>query len=659
MRLFRTLSLMMVGAVMPALADPYPLDYWARRSAISNVTVSPDGTRLGLLRIPAQGKNPIIEIYDTDDLSETPFRVNANPMEITGFRWVDDATIVMNARQAVRDQIDGYNQGVYEYRIALLDVEKEKLRRIDEDAPSIESVLPTKPGKVLISFQEGGDDGAGSKLDKVFRPRAYWELDLDRGTKTLLIRGKISLGNIDFDEDGNPVTARGFDIGTGEFIWHWRKPGDSGWMEMYRLSDESEESFTLYGPDPEKPGHFLVTAHNGDDKIGLWSFDAEKKQFGELIYRRSDVDTSSVRYHTNRWTNPDQAAGVVWVKDKVHVEWLFDPGEGALMRQLEQIVPNSHYVSITSRSRDGNTLTVRNLGPRDPGTYYLIHKGNLRVIGGNKPYLEAERLANVDYITYPARDGRPIPAYLTIPNGEPPFPLVVLPHGGPFVSEVILYDEWSQMLANNGYLVVQPQYRGSQGYGLGHYMSAFEDQSQGGYKMQDDKDDAIGYLVERGLATKDKVAMFGWSYGGYAALVAAGRAPQPYQCVVAGAAVGDPQQQMNFIKSRSRGFTRNMFVPFWENALSPLERYEDVNVPVLLIHGDVDQRVPLQSINEYRDRLEDADKDFKWVLLEGADHFGNTLFYDHKLTIYGEILSFLGGKCDLKGGTNRETASRE
>ena len=235
----------------------------------------------------------------------------------------------------------------------------------------------------------------------------------------------------------------------------------------------------------------------------------------------------------------------------------------------------------------------------------------------------------------------------------------MLPHGGPFVSEVILYDEWSQMLANNGYLVVQPQYRGSQGYGLEHYMSAFEDQSQGGYKMQDDKDDAIGYLVERGLATKDNVAMFGWSYGGYAALAAAGRAPQPYQCVIAGAAVGDPQQQMNFIKSRSRGFTRKMFVPFWENALSPLERYEDVNVPVLLIHGDVDQRVPLQSINEYRDRLEDADKDFKWVLLEGADHFGNTLFYDHKLTIYSEILSFLGGKCDLKGGTNRETASRE
>ncbi len=657
MKMFRVLSLLLLTIAVPAFADPYPLDYWARRSAISNVTVSPDGKRLGLLKIPARGENPIIEVYNTDDLSQEPFRVNAKPMEITSFEWVDDANIVMNVRQAVRDKIEGYNQGVYEYRIALLDVEKKKLRNIDENAPSIVSVLPNKPGKILISFQEGGDDGPSAKLDKVFRPRAYWELDLDRGSKKLLIRGKLTLGNIDFDQDGNPITARGFDVSNGEFIWYWRKPGASSWTEMYRWSEESEENYSLYGPDPEKPGHFLVGANNGDDKIGLWSFDAENKQFAELVYRRNDVDISNIRNHSNAWGNPDQAAGVVWVKDKVHVEW-FDAAEGALMTQLESIVPNAHYVTITSRSREGNTMSVRNLGPRDPGTYYLIHQGKVQVIGGNKPYLDAEQLADVEYVTYPARDGRTIPAYLTIPNGKGPFPLVVLPHGGPFVSEVILYDEWSQMLANNGYLVVQPQYRGSQGHGMKHYMAAFENESQGGYKMQDDKDDAIDYLVKRGLATKDNVAMFGWSYGGYAALVAAGRTPQPYQCVIAGAAVGDPQVQMNFFSRRTRGFTKNVFVPYWESALSPVERYEDVNVPVLLIHGDVDQRVPLQSINEYRDNLEKSGKDFKWVLLEGADHFSNTLFYNHKLTIYKEILTYLSTKCGLKGGSDYQTASR-
>ena len=152
--------------------------------------------------------------------------------------------------------------------------------------------------------------------------------------------------------------------------------------------------------------------------------------------------------------------------------------------------------------------------------------------------------------------------------------------------------------------------------------------------------------------------MFGWSYGGYAALVAAGRTPQTYQCVIAGAAVGDPQVQMNFFSRRTRGFTKNVFVPYWEQALSPVKEFADVNVPVLLIHGDVDQRVPLQSINEYRDNLEDADKDFKWVLLEGADHFSNTLFYNHKLTVYEELLSYLSGKCGLRGGTKMQTASR-
>ena len=225
MSVFRVLVPLLTALSIPAFAEPYPLDYWARREAISNVRVSPDGQRLGLLKIPARGENPIIEVYDTNDLSKEPFRVNAKPMEIIGFNWVDDARIVMSARQAVRDQIEGFNQGVYEYRIALVDVKKRKIRKIRENAPTLVSVLPNKPGKILISFSEGGDDGPGAKLDSVFRPRAYWELDLRRGSKKLIIRGKLSLGNIDFDKDGHPVIARGFDIDSGEFVWYFRNRG--------------------------------------------------------------------------------------------------------------------------------------------------------------------------------------------------------------------------------------------------------------------------------------------------------------------------------------------------------------------------------------------------------------------------------------------------
>jgi dipeptidyl aminopeptidase/acylaminoacyl peptidase len=265
--------------------------------------------------------------------------------------------------------------------------------------------------------------------------------------------------------------------------------------------------------------------------------------------------------------------------------------------------------------------------------------------------LESKDLADVRYVEYPARDGETIPGFLTIPNSEPPYPLVVMPHGGPFVQETVLFDEWSQMLANNGYMVLQPQYRGSRGYGKRFYEIAFIDGGQGGYKMQDDKDDGVKWLAGQGLVDADRVAMFGWSYGGYAALVAASRTPQVYQCVIAGAAVSDPEMQVNYYRYRLRGASKIEQLSMWDDSLSPIDEVEKVNVPVLLIHGDVDQRVPVEHAEKYLKALEDANKPHSWLALEGADHFSNTLFYDHKLILYEAMLSYLRDECGLATGT--------
>jgi dipeptidyl aminopeptidase/acylaminoacyl peptidase len=204
---------------------------------------------------------------------------------------------------------------------------------------------------------------------------------------------------------------------------------------------------------------------------------------------------------------PDRVVAVTYFKDKPHYEY-FDEVEGAIYAQLEGIIPNAHYVSIPSRSRDGNTMTVLNQGPRDPGTYYLLKDGKISAAGSRQPLLESEKLADMRYITYKSRDGLNIPAFLTVPNGEPPFPLIVLPHGGPFVQETLpgIYDEWSQMLANNGYLVLQPQYRGSLGYGEEFYKIAFEDGSEAGYAMQDDKDDGAMYCTSSRKASPTRTA---------------------------------------------------------------------------------------------------------------------------------------------------------
>lgn len=645
------LMILGVGAMSYVCAEPqepYPLEYWALRAQISNVELSPEGDRLGLLRIASREANPVLEVYETSDLSKEPFRMNANPMEITSFYWVSNEVIAFSARQQVRDQIEGFNEGVYEYRFAFANVEKKEIRAVDHDGVAqVSNLLPYKPDHIIVSFLNDAEDGPAAKIREPFRPRSYWEYNIHTGARKLLIRGKLRLGSIGFDPQGRPRLGGGFDERTGHYLWYYRAEDGKDWSEMYRQHEDDWESFSVGGLDYENPGHLYVYANNGENTEGLWTFDPETREFVEPVYKRRDVDVGGLRTHSNYWANPGVFTGVSWGKDKRHI-FYWDAEEEAIQRQFEEIVPHSYHVSFR-RSRDGNTYRVFNSGPRDPGTYYLLKDGKFQTIGSQQPGLESERLADVQYITYESRDGRVIPAYITVPNSEPPYPLVVMPHGGPFVSEVVAYDEWGQVLANNGYLVLQPQYRGSTGYGLEFFKSAFINGGQGGYAMQDDKDDGALHLVEIGLADRDRIAMYGWSYGGYAALVAASRTPQIYQCAIAGAAVSDTNLQVNYYRWQLRGAGLISQLNMWDDSISPINEVAKVNVPLLLIHGSVDQRVPPEHAEIYRKGLERHEKSFKYVELENADHFSSTLFYNHQLTLYQSMIDFLQNDCGPGG----------
>ena len=138
--------------------EPYPLEYFALRDVVSDVEVSPDGKRVAMLKILSREGNPILHVYDASDLSKDPFVVNSNPMEIVGYDWVSDRDIVITLRQKVRDKIEGQNQGVYEYRIGVLDVENEEFDDFDVDSPNVEHPLPNDPDRIIISMQPGLED---------------------------------------------------------------------------------------------------------------------------------------------------------------------------------------------------------------------------------------------------------------------------------------------------------------------------------------------------------------------------------------------------------------------------------------------------------------------------------------------------------------------
>ncbi|MFV0543726.1 MAG: alpha/beta hydrolase family protein [Marinicella pacifica] len=626
--------------------EPFPLEYFALRDVISQVNVSPDGKYLAMMKIATKEGNPVLEIYETKDLSKDPFRVNADPMEIIGYSWIGSDNILLSLRQKVRDKIEGFNQGVYENKLAKLDVSKEKIKEFRAINPRVENLLPFKPNKVILSFTD--KSGANLKLPRQFRPRQYYELDLKSGRKKLIINGKISLATIVFDGHGNPRIGYGFDLKKGEYVYYYRDADESKWNEIHRLSEDSFEGFQIAGIDQTMPDTLFVIAHNGRDKQALWTFDTKKKDFGELIYARNDVDVLGVQGHSDQWNKPDTEVAVVYATDKYHFEY-FDADEAQLYALLEKSIPYSHQVRITSRSKDNEAIVAYNSGPQDPGTYYLLMDNKLKEIGSKQPSFEPEHLSEVKYIKYNARDGKTIPAYITIPKGEAPYPTIVMPHGGPFVQEVVGYDKWAQLLASRGYLVLQPQYRGSRGYGLDFYKSAFIEGGQGGKAMQDDKDDGVKYLIQEGMTDKDRVAMFGWSYGGYAALIAASRTPQLYQCVVAGAAVTDNMLQVNFYRDRMRGAGKIEQENMWVDSLSPIEEVGKVNVPILLIHGSVDQRVPPRHAKDYLEVIEKAGKPHKYVELDGADHFYNTLFYRHQIEFFKAMIEYLKNDCGPNG----------
>ena len=643
------LGVVAAPALVPALAstaqaaEPFPLEYWAAPNFMSGVEVSPNGKYVAFTKASSRKGDNVIEVYTIADMSQKPYRVGAKSMDIDRFSWIGDEEMVVSFSKQVSKRIKGFNRGAFKGKLALFSMESKKFEELNADdfSISLANALVNEPNHVLVRY-------AFYDRAKARRAPSFYKYNLKTGSKKLVLKGNRDMGGYRFDHDGNPRFVRKFDQGSQENVYLYRDVGATKWTEYFRQHEDDFESFNYGGLVEGDPNRIYIVGHNGNDKEGLWKFNLKTKQFEDLVYRRNDVDLSRTIRHSNNWSNPGQVTGISYGKEK-YVTKYFDSTEQALMSQLERSIPNAHSVRISSRSRDGNVMVVRNRGPRDPGTFYLYNGGKLSKLGSVNGLLDPKKLADVEYITYTARDGKKIPAYVTRPNGVGPFPLVVMPHGGPFVSEVVGWDDWGQMLANNGYMVLQPQYRGSHNYGMEFYKSAFINGGEGGKRMQDDKDDGVKYLISKGDVSADRVAMFGWSYGGYAALIAASRTPNVYQCVIAGAAVADNNQQVNYYRDFIDGAGRIEQVPFWDGSISPIKETAKVNVPMLIIHGSVDQRVPVSHSKKYIKQLEKDGIPYEYIELKNADHFSNTLFYDHKMKAYPRMMSFLKNDCGPGG----------
>jgi dipeptidyl aminopeptidase/acylaminoacyl peptidase len=252
-------------------------------------------------------------------------------------------------------------------------------------------------------------------------------------------------------------------------------------------------------------------------------------------------------------------------------------------------------------------------------------------LGQTRPSVSREHIAPVRIGEYQARDGLTIPMLLTATDkvfkaGNAP--LIVMPHGGPAQHDTFGFDWQAQYFASRGYVVLQPQFRGSTGFGRSH---EFAGRGEWGGKMQTDLDDGVDFLVEQGVADSRRVCIVGGSYGGYAALAAGAFTPDRYRCVVSFAGVSDLPEMLKD-ESRERG-ADHWVVSYWADqfgsdegkeklrSISPYFHAENFKAPVLLIHGRNDTVVPADQSMRMERALKRADKDVEFVLLKGEDHY--------------------------------------
>jgi dipeptidyl aminopeptidase/acylaminoacyl peptidase len=298
---------------------------------------------------------------------------------------------------------------------------------------------------------------------------------------------------------------------------------------------------------------------------------------------------------------------------------LADPYWGPIQRGLEKHFADRN-VTITSRRKKLGRAIIEVSGASWPTEYYVLLGGKeLRLIGRSRPAMNPATFGQAKLVRYKARDGLQIPAFVTYPSGYVKgqrVPLVVIPHGGPWGRDYLDWDSsgWPQFLATRGYAVLQPQFRGSTGWGMSLWTAGDE---QWGLKMQDDNDDGAAWLVAEGVADPQRIAIFGYSYGGFAAMAAVVRPGGPYKCAISGAGVSD-LSRIGFLTSENR--VQREVQGWTVKGMDPLRNVDKASIPILLYHGDRDRQADTLHSRDFYAAMRAAGKDVEYHEIKDMWH---------------------------------------
>lgn len=645
-----------VNAATPDAADFY------KNPSMSNAVMSPSGKYVAaIVKGGAKGRQGLVMI-DINDSSKSKALAGFSDADIRSVHWVNDDRLVYTIVDYQSDYADQAGTGLFSIDREGTETARQIIERYFKDETTIGTRIQSKTLPVNHYFYSALRDGSNDVIvarndytEPVSGIAAYYEYrstalvrvntktnatrDLSKGAPAYTVGWAL-------DTQGNPRAA--FTSLEGKSALFWTvKPG-AEWQKVWEGKTFGESTGTIetiLGVS-EKNVLYAIGYEGNRDTSSLLSYDLNKQdsKWQTIISLDGfDFDGDLI------FGDGGRLLGVRYTADAQSTFW-FDTNLKALQAKVDVLLPTTVNRITCGECVDPKQILVRAFSDRQPTVFLLydVAKQSLSSVGASRPWIKAESMATQEFTRIPARDGLTIPLTITKPAKQTkPAPAVVLVHGGPYTRG----NEWgwtqdAQFLAAQGYVVIEPEFRGSTGFGQKHHKAGWK---QWGLAMQDDIADATLWAIKKGIVDPKKICIAGASYGGYATLMGLIKHPDLYRCGVnwigvtdinlmytarwgdAGAAykehgmpvlIGDPKKDAKQLAETS-----------------PINLASKITQPLLLAYGGEDRRVPIEHGYKFRDAVKVNNKKVEWIAYEDEGH--GWFAEKNKIDFWNRVAQFL------------------
>ena len=576
------------------------------REAFDGVRLSPDGTKISYLNPIARKGNALIVVDIATGDMKPVLSSGSSDQQLAACDWVKTDRLACSVRLNARKAGYVVSRGT----IVAVDADGSNIREIDRCSGEVLDKLPDHPDDVLLSpgcvnsvVRLNVRTGASTHVTGENAVAATYQSD---GRGSIRVRGTALV------KDG----ASGERFIAEKLRYSYRGKSDPAWVPFGVADLKANSRLEVHGFDESGDGIFVLKPLDGRQALYRVSADGGTRE--TLVFAHPKVDVAGLA----RIGKYERPIGARYATDYNHIEY-FDPALAKLAASIGRVLPGQPEVSILDETWDGTKLLLFVGGDSEPGAYYLYDRTakKLGKLSSERPALEGEKLSARKPASYPARDGVSVPGYLTLPAGKEAknLPAIIMPHGGPSSRDTWGFDWLSQYFAQLGYVVLQANYRGSAGYGEAWL-------KENGFKAWrtsiGDINDGARWLVSQGIADPKRLAIFGWSYGGYAALQANVVEPDLYKATIAVAPVTDLQMLKNDSRYSSSYLLDRAFIGAGPHIVegSPAKNAAAIKAPVLMFHGALDLNVDIAQSKRMESVLQGAGKPVELVVYPDLQH---------------------------------------